>query len=187
VLKNKKIQRLIKLWSKDFDPTNIIRIDKKYVHKTNEQNVFVSRIDCVEKGDKDTFIIQVAVDSTHPYFFEHCYDHVPGMLLLESGRQAATAIAHLFYTVNFDAVFILMEMYARFYNYVETSKPLFISSTVKNKKYKKGELIQMEQDGVFVQDFNEVGYMGGSWRMCNKRVIERMRQYAKPFSGEELR
>ncbi|MER7515194.1 ScbA/BarX family gamma-butyrolactone biosynthesis protein [Streptomyces sp. NPDC126499] len=33
------------------------------------------------------------VDTTHPILFDHRVDHVPGMLLLEAGRQAAQAVA----------------------------------------------------------------------------------------------
>lgn len=185
MLKNDKFKKIIKEWSENFDPNRIIRINKKYVHKTNEQNVFVSRIKRVSEDDKDNFIIQVAIDTTHPYFFEHAYDHVPGMLLLESGRQTATAIAHLYYDINYDTVFILSEMYARFYKYVEVAKPLFINGIVKEKKYRSGVLFQMKQDGVFIQDDNEVGFMGGSWKMFNKRIVQRMRQSSKLITEDE--
>lgn len=32
------------------------------------------------------------VDTTHPFFFDHAVDHVPGMLLVEAARQAAQAL-----------------------------------------------------------------------------------------------
>jgi hypothetical protein len=107
------------------------------------------------------------------------------MLLLESGRQTATAIAHLFYDINYDTVFILSEMYARFYKYVEVSKPLFINSIVKEKKYRSGVLFQMKQDGVFIQDDNAVGFMGGSWKMFNKRIVKRMRQSSQSIDKDK--
>lgn len=178
MLEQSKLQKIIKTWSKDFDPNKVIRLDKKLIHKENEQNVCVSRIQRISEGDEDNFIIQVAVDITHPYFFEHYYDHIPGMLMLESGRQAGVAIAHLFYHIGYDTAFILNEMYARFEKYAETSKPLFILSTIRKKKYRKGVLFQMEHDGDFIQDNNKIGYMGGIWKMCDKKFIDRMRRAA---------
>lgn len=41
----------------------------------------------------DTATWELRVDTTHPTFFGHPNDHVPGMLLLEAARQAANALA----------------------------------------------------------------------------------------------
>ncbi|MFJ6837288.1 ScbA/BarX family gamma-butyrolactone biosynthesis protein [Streptomyces sp. NPDC091209] len=40
-------------------------------------------------GEPDRW--QLRVDTRHPVLFDHMVDHVPGMLLLEAARQAATA------------------------------------------------------------------------------------------------
>ncbi|MBT3151347.1 hypothetical protein HTV45_10710 [Streptomyces sp. CHD11] len=37
---------------------------------------------------------QLRVDTRHPVLFDHQVDHVPGMVLLEAARQAATAVLH---------------------------------------------------------------------------------------------
>lgn len=174
----KLIAEKIEEWSKDFDLDNISRIDKKLVHKVNEENVFVSRFHQIQSGDVDSFLSQVAVDKDHFFFFEHAYDHVPGLLMIEAGRQIGTAIAHTYYDVSFDTVFILNEMTIRFYKYVELSKPLFLKSMVRNKLIRKGKLIQMEHDGYFIQDSHEVAYMGGTWQMYNKKIVERFRRSA---------
>ena len=166
-------------WSVDFDPDRVERIDRKIIHKAKEENNFVSRVALIESGDADAFIGQVAVDRNHPYFFEHEYDHVPGLLMVEAGRQIGTAIGHLFYEVPYDTVFILNEMNIRFFKYVELTKPLFLKSMVRNKLVRKGKLIQMEQDGYFIQDGHEVAYMGGTWQMYNKKIIERFRRSAQ--------
>jgi hypothetical protein len=39
------------------------------------------------------FVTSLIVDETHPYFFDHPCDHVPGMLLLEGCSQLALAAA----------------------------------------------------------------------------------------------
>jgi hypothetical protein len=122
------------------------------------------------------------VDPTHPYFFEHAYDHVPGLLMVEAGRQIGTAVAHMFYKVDFNTVFVLSEMNIRFFKYVELEKPLFVKSTVRNKLERRGKLMQMEYDGYFVQEDHEVAYMGGTWQMIDKRIIARFRRSAQNIS-----
>lgn len=39
--------------------------------------------------DRTEFVTTLVVDETHPYFFDHPCDHVPGMLLLEGCTQLA--------------------------------------------------------------------------------------------------
>ena len=175
----KTISKLLAEWSENYNPDEVERIDKKFVHKFKPENNFVSRIVQIEAGDDDCYLSQIAVDRTHSFFFEHEYDHIPGLLMVEGGRQIGTAIAHLFYDVSFDTVFILNEMNIRFFRYVELAKPLFVKSTVRNKLIRKDKLIAMEHDGYFVQDGNEVAYMGGTWQMYDKRVIERFRRSSR--------
>jgi hypothetical protein len=182
----KKIAMKLAEWTREYDPDQLIRIDKKIVHKVHEENNFVSRIEQIETGDADSFLSQVAVDRNHSFFFEHEYDHIPGLLMVEAGRQIGTAIAHLFYQVSFDTVFILNEMNIRFFKYVELAKPLFIKSTVRNKLIRKGKLIAMEHDGYFIQDGHEVAYMGGTWQMYDKKIIERFRKKSSRSAALDL-
>ena len=39
--------------------------------------------------DRTSFSSSLIVDYTHPYFFDHVCDHIPGMLLLEGCAQLA--------------------------------------------------------------------------------------------------
>jgi 2-oxo-3-(phosphooxy)propyl 3-oxoalkanoate synthase len=43
------------------------------------------------RDDRTSFDSTLIVDYTHPYFFDHACDHVPGMLLLEGCAQLALA------------------------------------------------------------------------------------------------
>ena len=52
-------------------------------------NVVVSLADYVDATDE--FVASLIVDDSHPYFFDHPCDHVPGMLLLEACSQLALA------------------------------------------------------------------------------------------------
>ncbi|MCK5056071.1 MAG: hypothetical protein KAT34_05410 [Candidatus Aminicenantes bacterium] len=176
---SEEVLKKIAEWSKGYTPDKITRIDKKIAHKTNEQNVFLSRVEKLNSDDTDSFLTQIVIDTKHPYFFEHEYDHVPGMMIIEAGRQVGVAIAHLHYDVTHDKAFILNELNIRFSKYVEVHKPLFAYSRVSNIKYRKGELLKMMHEGYFIQSDEIVAYMGGMWQMYDKKIVERFRSPEK--------
>ncbi len=168
---------LFKEWSKDFDRNAPLKIDKKLVHKSSAENVCVSRIEQIS-SEKEQYITQVAVDLNHPFFFYHAYDHVPGMLFIEVGRQAGTAVSHLFYEVPYEVVFILKDIKFSFTSYAELDAPLFISSAISDKEYRSGQLSSMQHNGIFIQNGKEVASMGGVWKIYDKKLIERMRKFS---------
>ncbi len=67
-------------------------------------------------------------------------------------------------------------MNVRFFKFVELTSPVFIRSMVRNKMLRKDRLIQMEHDGYFLQDTHEVAYMGGTWQMYDRKIIQRFRK-----------
>lgn len=166
---------LFQEWSKDFDKHAPLKIDKKLVHKSKDENVCVSRIAQISP-EKEQYIAQVAVDMTHPFFFDHPYDHVPGCLFIESGRQIGTAVCHLFYDIPYDVVFILLDIRFSFTSYADLDVPLFASAAINEKEYKHGKLVSMKHEGVFLQRGKEVASMGGIWKIYDKKLIERMRR-----------
>ncbi|MCZ9884475.1 ScbA/BarX family gamma-butyrolactone biosynthesis protein [Arthrobacter sp. B2a2-09] len=68
------------------------------------------------------FVWPLRVDPTHPIFFDHPLDHVPGMLLVEAARQAVRAACS-----RPDADFSLFE--AEFMKLVEFSYPVDVAVT----------------------------------------------------------
>ncbi|MEV3931860.1 MULTISPECIES: ScbA/BarX family gamma-butyrolactone biosynthesis protein [unclassified Streptomyces] len=62
------------------------------------------------------------VDTTHPIFFDHPVDHVPGMVLLEAARQAAHAS-----TGMADALVLALD--STFTRYAELDAPCLIEAT----------------------------------------------------------
>ncbi|MFE2286527.1 ScbA/BarX family gamma-butyrolactone biosynthesis protein [Streptomyces sp. NPDC059443] len=64
---------------------------------------------------------ELRVDSTHPIFFDHPVDHVPGMVLLEAARQAAHASTGLP-----DALVLGLD--SNFARYVELDEPCRIEA-----------------------------------------------------------
>ena len=167
----------LRAWADEGDPPVV---DKRFVHKHQEGNVFVSRAQAI---DDDNIIGQLALDPTHPFFFEHPLDHYPGLMLVEAGRQFGTTVAHQVYGVPPDTVFILNAMTVDFITFAELGKPVFINSTVSEKEFKRGMLTSMLYEGNFVQNEESIGYMSGRWHIYSRRVMERMRRAAMKDGG----
>ncbi len=166
-------------WADEFDRQAPPVLDRKLAHKHHQENVFISRFEPLDDDHPDEFIGQLALPESHPFFFEHPLDHVPGLMLVEAGRQLGTAVAHVHYGVPVgDSVFILNEMTVDFTSFAELGKPVFVNSTVSEKKLKRGALTEMFYQGNFVQSEAPIGFMSGRWHIYPKRAMKRMRRAA---------
>ena len=166
-------------WVEEYQRALPPRIDRKVVHKHREENVFVSRFEVIDDEHRDDFIAQLYIDRTHGFFFEHPLDHVPGMMLIEAGRQLGITVAHLAYEVPMeDTVFILNGMEVDFSSYAELEVPVFVNSSVREKKFKRGVLTEMYYQGNFVQNEKSIGQMAGRLQIFPRKVMQRMRRNA---------
>lgn len=166
-------------WSAEFELGPPPLLDRKLVHKDHDENVFISRFEPLSEDHPDDFIGQLYLDKTHPFFFEHPLDHVPGLMMVEAGRQLGTAVAHACYDVPLgETVFILNGMEVDFTGFAELDRPVFVNSSVSEKKFKRGMLSQMFYHGNFVQNEQPIGFMSGRWNIYNKKVMQRMRRNA---------
>jgi hypothetical protein len=152
------------------------RIDQRYVHKLDARNVFIRRVAPLAPDRADEHLAELAIDHQHPYHFEHAQDHVPGMMLIEAGRQLAMAIAHIYYSVSTQAVFVLNEVTIAFSHFAELGAPVYVHSLVRDKSYRREQLVAMSSGGEFVQNGVVLGTMSGRWTMFDRAVIERMRR-----------
>jgi hypothetical protein len=145
------------------------------VHKLDIRNVFIRRVSPMA-AHADEYLAELIVDDQHPYHFEHAQDHVPGMMLIEAGRQLAMAIAHLYHGVSTQAVFVLNEVSFAFSLFAELGSPVFVHAVVRDKTYRRDQLVGMSSAGEFVQNGAVLGSMSGRWTMFEPAVIERMRR-----------
>ncbi|MGW7276609.1 ScbA/BarX family gamma-butyrolactone biosynthesis protein [Streptomyces sp. NPDC054864] len=79
---------------------------------------------------------QLRVDTRHPVLFDHPVDHVPGMLLTEAARQAATAVLG-----DADRL-VPVEVESSYLRYVELDAPCFIEA-VRLSDGPRGERVQV--------------------------------------------
>ncbi len=166
------------------DPDALARIDGSYVHKIQPRNVILARLDRVP-GEVDLFEGELTPDWDHPFFFEHPLDHVPSMMLVESGRQMAIAISHKFYDVPLGVVFITRSYELRFTDFAEvlTEVPVTIRAHVKNAQYRKGRLWSLDLTGRFSQGERDLGTMQGTFVYFDRDVYVRFRRFQRKRRG----
>jgi hypothetical protein len=166
----------LKAWSDAGAGNPTERIDKRFVHKTDARNVFITRVTAVSQDDPDQHFAELGIDSQHPYHFEHAQDHVPGMMLVEAGRQLAMAIAHLYFEVPLKSVFVINEVSITFHHFADLGRPIYIHSVVRDKAFRRDQLVAMSSGGDFIQNGEVLGSMSGRWTMFDRALIERMRR-----------
>jgi hypothetical protein len=149
---------------------NILPIDKDYVHKTNVENVLIS--DLIQHGDE--FHSFICVNTNHPFFFDHSRDHIPGIMLIEAGRQKAMAIVHKYYQVSFDMVFFINDFQMKFFNFAKTSSPVILKSKVFNNNSKSKNYFQFDLESSYYQDTHLIATVHGAFTVLSAKLLARL-------------
>jgi len=153
------------------------KIDEKYVHKAEKENVVISNIRRVDDSGNNIFECNLVFDHDLPFFFEHYIDHVPGLLLIEAARQMKTAVSHIYYDIGFDHSFILCSNGAVFKDFVELDSPVTLrlvmdESGINTEKASRKVFhckVFAIQDNVIKAEFES------RWRCVHKKVMNKMR------------
>jgi hypothetical protein len=158
-------------------PDSIPRIDRKYVHKHQQRNVILARVDRID-GSERLFEAELSPDWTHPNYFDHPCDHVPSMMLLEAGRQMVIALSHKYLDVPFGVAFVVTRLDIRFNDFadIHAKEPVLLRGEVGELKYHRDNLTSMRIDGTFHQGERDVGGMGGDVKLFPRKVYERFRR-----------
>lgn len=148
----------------------IVPIDKDYVHKTNAENVLIS--DLIRHGDEVHSFL--CVNSNHPFFFDHSREHIPGIMLIEAGRQKAMAVAHKYHEVSFDKVFFINEFQMKFFSFAKTSRPVIIKSKVFQTNAKSKHYFQFNLECSFHQDTRLIANVFGVFTVLSPKLLARL-------------
>lgn len=97
------------------------------VGRRNPDNVLIGEL--AATGEAAAFTCDVRVDRRHPHFFEHPMDHIPGVVHIEAGRQAALAAAAAVHGLE-PAGAVVLESRSRFRGFAELERALTCSITV---------------------------------------------------------
>jgi len=96
------------------------------VGRRNSRNVVISRP--VPVGEGGSRACELLVDPTHPHFFDHPQDHVPGTLMVEAYRQAAVAVGADLLVADADDLFVI-GCSTTFLRYAELGTPTVCTVT----------------------------------------------------------
>lgn len=161
-------------------------LDKRLVHKTSEQNVLLSHIEpvpptepaelAVERKEprEDHFRGRLYIQREHDFFFEHARDHVPGLYLIEAGRQMSVAIAHMFYGVPFGTEFILTDLAVEFRSMATLDHPIIAHNMMSHHVFRKGRLASMRSGGVIRQGDADIARIAGTMVLMDKDMMKRL-------------
>lgn len=150
-------------------------LNRELVHKENEDNVFIRQVKCIESSEeRDSIITLFHFPLDHAYFFEHHKDHIPGLMLIEAGRQSGTAVCHQVYKVPLGHVFILDEVVVRFLRLARPSSSLEAFNYITDKKFRKEKLVSLVAEGYFFQHGEKVAYMKSCWKVVDPGLFNRM-------------
>lgn len=163
----------------DVSPALAVPVGRADVHKQFRQNVFISSITPrADKAGQTVYLAKVRIDSGHPYFFEHARDHLPGLYIIEAGRQVGLAIPHLFYDVGYDYGFVLEGCDMRFSGFINLSDELIIECRVFNPAYRKGNLQSLSFDGVFVQNGRACVHYQSHIKLIHRKLLARYERHS---------
>ena len=150
------------------------RVDQALVHKARPENVLVARVEPVFEHH---VAAQMVVPEEHPFFFEHPCDHVPGLALVEAGRQGALVVAHTVYDVPIEGIaFLLQDLRIGFQRPAELDQPVFGRCELTDLEFRRGRLVGMTCAGHYLQSGEVVGSLSGRWSLLPEAVVQRMRR-----------
>ncbi len=153
-----------------------VLISNQLVHKNKVSNVFIRDMKIIESNlSYDGIVTLFHIPTDHTYFFEHPKDHIPGLMIIDAGKQAGTAICHKIYNVDFNRVFILDDINVRFLRLANAGAPLFSYNHITQKKYRRDQLTSLQAEGYFFQECNRVAYMRSSWKIIDTEVFNRFK------------
>lgn len=167
------------------------RFDKHLVHKSSDENVFVSHIEPVQspgpiaptKNDlarqrTDHFRVVLRIKRDHPLFFDRDRGHVHAICFMEAAQQSAMAVAHLFYGVPLDVEFVTTECSAQFLSVANIDDPLIADQTVSDHVYRRGRLIRMHTALVIRQGSLERARLAGTIILLKKQQLKYLEECA---------
>jgi len=166
----------IEAWTEEYDPQRRRIVDRRLVHKTFDENVFVARAEKLSGADA-TVLAELVIDPTHAYFFEHHRDHLPGMYLIEAARQLGMVGIELLYpTASERAPVVVDGIDVRFHRFAELDRPLFGLLKFPRATIFAGELAVFRDEVLLLQSGETVGQFHFAGRLIDAASYGELRR-----------
>jgi len=157
-----------------------IKISQAHVHKTQDSNRLLSWVTSqTDEGGRSIYRAQVRVLPEHPYFFEHDRRHIPGLYIIEAGRQLGLAVPHLFFDVGYDYGFVLDGCDMKFTGFANLQDKLIIEAHTFNAVERKGKLQSISFEGRFYQNGERLVRYTSHIRLIHERLLKRYERQSR--------
>ncbi len=148
---------------------DVPKISRTWVHKVFENNVVVSDPILLD-SDRLAFRTRLVLPMDNKFFFDHDYDHLPGMLQIEGARQICTAICHLYFQTPMDYGFILNEMTSNFVGFAHIDDLSFVDLVFSKVKYKGKQARKFSAYAFLHQKNTVLGQFYFNWTVVPKSL-----------------
>lgn len=157
-------------------------IEQSLVHKHDINNVVITCPTALSAEEK-IYRSKLVIPYSNPFFFDHPYDHVPGMLVVEAFRQIGTALSHQFFNAPKKSTFILHKIETEFYNYTSLENDVFLDVKVTVLKEKKGVARKLRASGIAHQNNQAVCDMISSWSVIPQKIMTYLKKSEAQISS----
>lgn len=151
-----------------------VLVNQAHVHKAFDKNRLLAWLRCdQDKDGLDVYRAKVRIIPDHTYFFEHNQSHLPGLYIIEAGRQLGLAVPHIYLDVGYDYAFVLDGCEMSFMGFANLSDDLFVESRILNPVYRKKRLHSLTFDGKFIQNDVQLVRYQSHIRLVHERMLKR--------------
>lgn len=155
-------------------PIEAKKIDSKFVHKSHSVNVVIAdpiRLD----QNLHIYRTRLVIPYDNTFFFDHTYDHVPGILLIEAMRQMGTAVSHRFLNCSFEDHFVLHNANTNFNKFAALNDdPIYIDLSFKILKEKDNKPRKLSGHAFVHSNGELLCDMSSEWTILSTKLMKKL-------------
>lgn len=132
------------------NPLQWIAVKPIHCHQRQVENTLITKLRVLTEGRLMIEAVCKIKPEELKFFFDHHIDHIPGMVQVNTFRQAALAFAHIVYGAPMDYVALLDWLGVRLLNYGELGVPTMLRFKLIGAK-KTSHRLELTWDGLLIQ------------------------------------
>ena len=117
---------------------------------------------------------EILVDKQHSFFFEHECAHVPGLMLIEGGRQNAMAIAHKYFDTSLSEAFVINNIAVEFSSLASANDNVQCYARITERQEKAGRLKKAVVETFCYQYSRKIASSVATFTIFSKSILARM-------------
>lgn len=162
-----------------------LTVDKTHVHKRHDENAFIETVRFEERHADGSlrFHAKFRTHTEHPFYFERPRNHIPGMYLVEGGRQFCIAIGHLFFEIPMDHEFVLESLNIEFHNFANLADPVDSIATMSQIQWRRNTFSGGCFGGTIRQNGQTLLSMNGNISVISRRMLQRLERQSDKHSS----